>query len=109
MLVSIRKFNPFYCQNPLLAISAPPLGRVSAGARELEPPPPALGPLRVPSSGASNRPPKASQRPLPVASQLYLGPQIQVGQCSVLLVSLSCPTVCLQAFKLLIIGRIKMN
>ena len=31
------------------------------------------------------------------------------GQCSVLSVSLSCPTACLLAFKLIIIGRIKMD
>jgi len=32
-----------------------------------------------------------------------------LGQCSVLLVSLSCPTACLLAFKLFIIGQIKMD
>ena len=36
-------------------------------------------------------------------------PCLYLGQCSVLLVSLSCPTACLLAFTLFIIARIKMD
>jgi len=34
---------------------------------------------------------------------------LHLGQCSVLSVSLSCPTACLLAFKLFITGQIKMD